>query len=239
MKAFQLLKEKIETKTAGVGTVGLGYVGLPLAVEFAKAGLTVTGIDVQEARADRLNRGESYVQDVPALDIAKFVAEKRFHRGGGGIETNIDGARESPALDVILPLKKRGAVVSCSDPFVPKLRLDRLALDSEPLPPAAGTSTRSGLAEATATDRGCWEPLWRHNDSVELAIRRQTGSAQSKPPDAATWTGSTTLMVKRSKISTFIHWRATRGGGYAWVNILRRAYYVGEKQRNPTRNRST
>ena len=44
---FEALKGKIETKTARVGIVGLGYVGLPLAVEFAKAGFDVTGIDVQ------------------------------------------------------------------------------------------------------------------------------------------------------------------------------------------------
>ena len=76
---FQALKEKIEGRTARVGIVGLGYVGLPLALEFAKAGFPVTGIDVQQARADRLNRGESYVQDVPSPDLAKFVENKRFH----------------------------------------------------------------------------------------------------------------------------------------------------------------
>ena len=43
---FEILKEKIATKTAKVGIVGLGYVGLPLATEFAKAGFTVVGIDV-------------------------------------------------------------------------------------------------------------------------------------------------------------------------------------------------
>jgi UDP-N-acetyl-D-glucosamine dehydrogenase len=76
---FQLLKDKIEAKTARVGIVGLGYVGLPLAVEFAKAGFSVTGIDVQQARADQLNRGESYIQDVPSAEIADLVGKKRFH----------------------------------------------------------------------------------------------------------------------------------------------------------------
>ena len=45
-----LLEEKIRTRRARVGIVGLGYVGLPLAVEFAKAGFTVTGIDISEER---------------------------------------------------------------------------------------------------------------------------------------------------------------------------------------------
>ncbi|HUI83105.1 MAG TPA: nucleotide sugar dehydrogenase [Candidatus Binatia bacterium] len=75
---FEALKEKIETKTARVGIVGLGYVGLPLATEFAKAGYTVTGIDVLESKVAGLNRGESHVQDVPSVEVAKLVREKRF-----------------------------------------------------------------------------------------------------------------------------------------------------------------
>ncbi len=62
----QQLEEKIRSRTARVGIVGLGYVGLPLAVEFAKAGFTVTGIDVSEQKVARVNAGDSYVQDVPS-----------------------------------------------------------------------------------------------------------------------------------------------------------------------------
>ncbi len=75
---FQALKGKIENKTARVGIVGLGYVGLPLAMEFAKAGFHVTGIDLQRSRVDRLNKGESYIQDVPSSDVAQFVDSGRF-----------------------------------------------------------------------------------------------------------------------------------------------------------------
>ena len=84
---FEALKEKIESKTARVGIVGLGYVGLPLAIEFAKAGFPVTGIDVQQAKVDRLNRGESHVQDVPSSEVAQLVGEQalqRDHRLFGG-----------------------------------------------------------------------------------------------------------------------------------------------------------
>jgi UDP-N-acetyl-D-glucosamine dehydrogenase len=70
---FQALKEKIENKTAHVGIVGLGYVGLPLAVEFAKAGFHVTGLDLQQSRVDRLMNGESYIQDVPSSEVAQLV----------------------------------------------------------------------------------------------------------------------------------------------------------------------
>jgi UDP-N-acetyl-D-glucosamine dehydrogenase len=75
---YQALKEKIESKTARVGIVGLGYVGLPLAVEFAKAGFHVTGIDLQQSRVDRLMRGESYVQDVPNEDVSQLVSAGKF-----------------------------------------------------------------------------------------------------------------------------------------------------------------
>jgi UDP-N-acetyl-D-glucosamine dehydrogenase len=72
------LKEKIEARTAKVGILGLGYVGLPLATEFAKAGFTVTGIDVQAGKVDQLNAGQSYVQDVPTEVFRKHVDDGRF-----------------------------------------------------------------------------------------------------------------------------------------------------------------
>ncbi len=78
VSTFQALKEKIDSKTARVGIVGLGYVGLPLAVEFAKAGFHVTGIDLQQSRVDRLMKGESYVQDVPSSEVAELVKAGRF-----------------------------------------------------------------------------------------------------------------------------------------------------------------
>ena len=78
VSTFQALKGKIESKTARVGIVGLGYVGLPLAVEFAKAGFHVTGIDLQQSRVDRLMLGESYVQDVPSSDVAQLVKAGKF-----------------------------------------------------------------------------------------------------------------------------------------------------------------
>jgi UDP-N-acetyl-D-glucosamine dehydrogenase len=70
----QKLKQKLESHTAEVGVIGLGYVGLPLAVEFAKAGFHVTGIDVQESKVEQLNRGVSYIQDVPTEVLAPLVA---------------------------------------------------------------------------------------------------------------------------------------------------------------------
>jgi UDP-N-acetyl-D-glucosamine dehydrogenase len=69
----QILAEKIRTKRAHVGIVGLGYVGLPLAVEFAKAGFTVTGIDISEEKTRRVNAGDSYIGDIPSSTLAPLV----------------------------------------------------------------------------------------------------------------------------------------------------------------------
>src|SRR5579864_9214524 len=68
------LEEKLREHTARVGIVGLGYVGLPLAVEFARAGFQVTGIDVQENKVAAINSGDSYIQDIED-GILKAIVE--------------------------------------------------------------------------------------------------------------------------------------------------------------------
>jgi UDP-N-acetyl-D-glucosamine dehydrogenase len=68
-----LLAEKIISRRARVGVVGLGYVGLPLAVEFAKAGFDVTGIDLNQEKTDLVNRGVSYIGDIKTGDLAALV----------------------------------------------------------------------------------------------------------------------------------------------------------------------
>ncbi len=72
------LLERFNSRQAHLAVIGLGYVGLPLAVEFAKAGFRVTGIDLVAEKVDSLNAGESYIQDVPTADVAAMVAEGRF-----------------------------------------------------------------------------------------------------------------------------------------------------------------
>jgi len=68
------LEQRLKDRTAEVGVIGLGYVGLPLAVEFAKAGFTVIGVDVLQHKVDMLNQGISYVQDIPTEVLAPLVA---------------------------------------------------------------------------------------------------------------------------------------------------------------------
>ncbi|MCU1276007.1 MAG: UDP-glucose 6-dehydrogenase [Bryobacterales bacterium] len=69
----KLLEEKIRTRQAKVGIVGLGYVGLPLAVEFAKAGFTVTGIDLSDLKIAQVNAGDSYIGDIPSATLGPLV----------------------------------------------------------------------------------------------------------------------------------------------------------------------
>ena len=69
----RVLEDRIRSRRARVGIVGLGYVGLPLAVEFAKAGFQVTGIDVSEAKARHVNAGDSYIGDIPSSTLGPLV----------------------------------------------------------------------------------------------------------------------------------------------------------------------
>ncbi len=62
--ALLTLSEKIKDRTAIIGVVGLGYVGLPFAVEKAKVGFRVVGIDQNPIRATRVNQGDNYIGDV-------------------------------------------------------------------------------------------------------------------------------------------------------------------------------
>ncbi|MCL4852425.1 MAG: UDP-N-acetyl-D-glucosamine dehydrogenase, partial [Bryobacteraceae bacterium] len=73
-----VLEEKIRNRTARAGIVGLGYVGLPLAVEFGKAGFPVIGIDVQESKVSRLNAGESYIRDVPGEFVRSLLSDGKL-----------------------------------------------------------------------------------------------------------------------------------------------------------------
>ncbi len=74
----QTLARRLEDRSARLAVIGLGYVGLPLAVEFAKAGFEVHGIDIDERRVHELNQGRSYIQDVATADVAEMVRAGRF-----------------------------------------------------------------------------------------------------------------------------------------------------------------
>src|SRR5258706_15299471 len=72
------LLSRIRDKKARIGVIGLGYVGLPLAVEFARAGFDVTGFDVDVSKVAEINAGRSYIPDVAQQDLAEMVLGGRL-----------------------------------------------------------------------------------------------------------------------------------------------------------------
>jgi UDP-N-acetyl-D-glucosamine dehydrogenase len=73
------LAEKIADRTAIVGVIGLGYVGLPLAVEFAKAGFDVVALDLDRHKVEAINAGRSYIKDVDSDEVRDVVSRGKLH----------------------------------------------------------------------------------------------------------------------------------------------------------------
>ncbi|MFA6635504.1 MAG: nucleotide sugar dehydrogenase [Candidatus Omnitrophota bacterium] len=78
MNTHAALKQKIKNKTATVGVIGLGYVGLPMAVQFARKGFDVRGIDLSAKRIARLKKGVSYIGDISDAAIKEALTSKKF-----------------------------------------------------------------------------------------------------------------------------------------------------------------
>ena len=72
------LIKKIETRSATVGVIGLGYVGLPLVFAFGKAGYKVIGFDVDDRKVDQLNKGRSYIRHIPDQNIKELINDHGF-----------------------------------------------------------------------------------------------------------------------------------------------------------------
>jgi len=93
-----MLKDKITNRTAHFGVVGLGYVGLPLAVEFAKKGLKTTGFEVDPSKVDQLAAGTSYIGDVPSSDVKPLVQEGMFTA-----TTDFDELADMDVISICVP----------------------------------------------------------------------------------------------------------------------------------------
>jgi UDP-N-acetyl-D-glucosamine dehydrogenase len=98
---MELLK-KIESKQAKLGVIGLGYVGLPLAVEFAQAGFTVVGYDVDAGKVSQLMAGKSYIPDVSSAHLAEVVKSGRFKA-----TTDAKALAEVDIIDICVPTPLR------------------------------------------------------------------------------------------------------------------------------------
>jgi UDP-N-acetyl-D-glucosamine dehydrogenase len=79
MNRLDELEGRLASREAEIGVVGLGYVGLPLALAFARAGFRVIGVDLDADKVEQLAEGRSYIGDISAEDVRRELAAKRFH----------------------------------------------------------------------------------------------------------------------------------------------------------------
>lgn len=133
----QLLIEKIINRTAVIGIVGLGYVGLPLMLRYVDEGYKVLGIDIDSTKVEKLNDGVSYIEHISSSDISQAIEKKLF-------EATADFSRAVEADALILcvptPLNKYrepdlSFVIDTTDSLVPYLRKGHiLSLESTTYP---------------------------------------------------------------------------------------------------------
>ncbi|GBR76643.1 UDP-N-acetyl-D-glucosamine dehydrogenase [Candidatus Termititenax persephonae] len=94
-----MLADKIKDKSVQVGIIGIGYVGLPLARSFAEAGVRTVGFDLSQAKVDALNKGVSYIPDVPSAAVQDLVWQKKTLRAS----TDFDGLSEMDVIFICVP----------------------------------------------------------------------------------------------------------------------------------------
>ena len=94
--------EDLRSRRTAVAVIGLGYVGLPLAVEFARAGFDVTGFDVDASKVADINAGRSYILDVQTEDVAACVKAGRMRA-----TTDMSRLGDMDAVDICVPTPLR------------------------------------------------------------------------------------------------------------------------------------
>ncbi|HXI01576.1 MAG TPA: nucleotide sugar dehydrogenase [Candidatus Saccharimonadales bacterium] len=117
------LKEKLETRKARIGVIGLGYVGLPLVLEFARAGFRVHGIDVDPRKVENLGAGRSHIEDVPASRVREAIDKGLFSTTS---DFSIVSGLDAVIICVPTPLRKTrdpdiSYIVSALDQVAPRV----------------------------------------------------------------------------------------------------------------------
>ena len=145
---LQIFKDKVERRDARIGVVGLGYVGLPLAVEFAHAGLRTVGIDVDEAKVRTVNRGVSHIEDVPSAVLRPLV-----RKGLLRAQADYRGCRDLDAILIAVPTPLRKTrdpdisyIVAAVDKIAPQIRRGQtIVLESTTYPGTTDEVVRPAL----------------------------------------------------------------------------------------------
>ncbi len=120
----QPLLDKISRREARVAVIGIGYVGLPLAVEVAKAGFQVTGYDKSPEKVRRVAAGESYIKDVPSSDVAALVQAGTLRASS---DPDILSGADIVVICVPTPLNKtkdpdNSYIMNAAEDLAPRLR---------------------------------------------------------------------------------------------------------------------
>lgn len=139
------LIDRFDARTARVAVIGLGYVGLPLALVFAEAGYDVVGIDIDSRKVDAINRGDSYIEDIPSATLVRYTAASRGGRSlRATTEFSVLATCDAVSICVPTPLGKTGDpdisyIISAADEITRYLRPGMLVvLESTTYP---GTTT--------------------------------------------------------------------------------------------------
>ena len=154
MVAVAQLIERIDRRDARVAIIGLGYVGLPLAVVFAEAGFHVVGVDVDPRKIEAISRGTSYIEDVPSARLAALVNEGRLTA-----TSDFAALRECDAVSICVPtpLRKTGDpdisyIIAATEQIALHLHAGMLVvLESTTYP---GTTTEIILPRLSAHESG-------------------------------------------------------------------------------------
>jgi len=105
MDSFKKLKNIIKKKTARICVIGGGYVGLPLAVEFAKAGFKITVFDIDVSKVRSINEGKSYIEDIPSEELARLVNDRYLE---GMSDKGAISSAQVIVVTVPTPLNEKG-----------------------------------------------------------------------------------------------------------------------------------
>ena len=144
------LIQDIQKKRANISVLGLGYVGLPLAITFANAGFNVTGIDPDEEKVEMINRGESYISDITNAQLRKHIDSGRLR---ATTDYSVLAEIDAVSICVPTPLRKTGDpdmsfIASASEQIAPYLHRSMvIVLESSTYP---GTTREFVLPKLTA-----------------------------------------------------------------------------------------
>jgi UDP-N-acetyl-D-glucosamine dehydrogenase len=147
---------RITAKTYRIGIIGLGYVGIPLALTACKAGFSVVGFDIDASRVTQLNRGEIFIKHISMTGIATAIREKRFRA-----TTDFDDLREVDAIIIAVPTPLTrhrepdlSYVESTARAIVPRLRKGHLIVLESTTWPGTTDEIMRPILEATGLKSG-------------------------------------------------------------------------------------